>query len=202
MKKHLSLIAALLAVLCVLFCMTAVSVFADEETGAEGGENTEGGETVEPCEKHTFDNDCDTECNVCKTTRTATHKYDNACDTECNVCKTTRETTHKYDNNCDTECNVCKASRSITHTYENDCDTDCNVCKKTRTVTHKYDNDDDKDCNVCKATRTVKTPFQKWQGSTSYKVSGYIVAGVIFVAGLVGVFFWIPKDKDTKKKSK
>ncbi|MBR2315530.1 MAG: hypothetical protein IKA56_02695, partial [Clostridia bacterium] len=39
---------------------------------------------------HTYDNDCDTECNVCKGIRTIAHTYDNACDAECNVCKTTR----------------------------------------------------------------------------------------------------------------
>ena len=43
MKKYLSLFAALLAVLCVLFCMTAVSVFAAEDP-VPGDETTEGGE--------------------------------------------------------------------------------------------------------------------------------------------------------------
>ena len=46
MKKYLSLFAALLAVLCVLFCMTAVSVFAEEIT-EPGDETTEGGENTE-----------------------------------------------------------------------------------------------------------------------------------------------------------
>ena len=45
MKKYLSLFAALMAVLCVLFCMTAVSVFADENT--ETGDNTTEGGTTE-----------------------------------------------------------------------------------------------------------------------------------------------------------
>ncbi|MBQ9115893.1 MAG: hypothetical protein IJY04_02610, partial [Clostridia bacterium] len=218
--KYLSLFAALMAVLCVLFCMTAVSVFADEntETGdatteggtTEGDGNTEtgtpdgeedGGETVPPCTTHTFDNDCDAECNVCGATRTPTHKYDNACDKECNVCKATRETTHKYDNNCDTDCNVCKETRSITHTYDNDCDKDCNVCKKTRTTTHKYDGEDDPECNVCKATREIPTAFEKWWDANNQWV-GYVVAGIIFVGGAIGVFLWIPKNKDMKKKSK
>lgn len=206
MKKYLSLFAALLAVLCVLFTMTAVSVFADDNTDGSGttedGGNTEGGETIPPCTTHTFDNDCDGECNVCGATRTPQHKYDNACDKECNVCKLTRETTHKYDNNCDTDCNVCKETRTITHTYDNDCDKDCNVCKKTRTTSHKYDNEDDAECNVCGATRTIPTAFEKWQKTTSYQVVGYVVAGIIFVGGAIGLFLWIPKNKDMKKKSK
>ncbi len=39
---------------------------------------------------HTYDNDCDTECNECFAARTIAHTYDNACDAECNVCKTSR----------------------------------------------------------------------------------------------------------------
>lgn len=208
MKKYLSLFAALLAVLCVLFCMTAVSVFAEETTEpgdetTEGGENTEGtepegDETVTPCEKHTFDNDCDSECNVCGATRTPTHKYDNACDKECNVCGETRETTHKYDNNCDTECNTCKETRSITHTYDNDCDKDCNVCKTTRTTSHKYDNDEDAECNVCAAKREIPTAFEKWWDANNQWI-GYVVAAIVFVGGALGVYFWLPKNKDMKK---
>lgn len=45
---------------------------------------------------HTYDNDCDTECNDCQATRAITHKYDNACDSECNVCKASREVNHVY----------------------------------------------------------------------------------------------------------
>ena len=199
MKKYLSLFAALLAVLCVLFTMTAVSVFAEETTEPEGGDETP---EITPCEKHEFDNDCDSECNVCGATRTPTHKYDNACDKECNECKTTRETTHKYDNDCDTECNTCKETRSITHTYDNDCDNDCNVCKtKTRNNSHKYDNDDDPDCNVCAATREIPTAFEKWWDANNQWI-GYVVAGIVFVGGALGVYFWIPKNKDVKKKSK
>ena len=217
MKKYLSLFAVILAVISVLCAMTAVSVFADEPAGGEGSD------PVPPCENndhtydnacdaecnvckatrsitHEFDNECDTDCNVCGTTRPATHKYDNACDKECNICKTTRETTHKYDNNCDTECNVCKETRTITHTYDNDCDKDCNVCNKTRTTSHKYDNDEDPECNVCKETREIPTAFEKWWDANNQWL-GYVVAGIIFVGGAVGVYFWIPKNTDPKKKT-
>lgn len=35
---------------------------------------------------HTFDNTCDTECNICKETRTITHTYDSTSDSVCNIC--------------------------------------------------------------------------------------------------------------------
>ncbi len=104
---------------------------------------------------HTYDNACDTTCNVCQTSRSITHTYDNACDTTCNVCQATRSITHTYDNACDTTCNVCKATRSITHSYSNSCDTTCNICEATRSVTHSYSNDCDTSCNLCWYTRTV-----------------------------------------------
>ena len=45
------------------------------------------------------------------------HTYDNACDTTCNMCQATREVdAHVYDNSCDTTCNVCGAERTIEHT--------------------------------------------------------------------------------------
>ena len=88
---------------------------------------------------HTYTNNCDTSCNVCKATRTITHTYSNNCDKSCNVCGKTRTVgAHKYSNSCDTTCNYCNAKRTIKHTYSNNCDTSCNVCKATRTITHAY----------------------------------------------------------------
>lgn len=54
------------------------------------------GTKVEPKGKHTYDNDCDTACNVCKAERTTTHTYDSACDPDCNVCGVKRNTSHSY----------------------------------------------------------------------------------------------------------
>ncbi len=111
------------------------------------------------CEEngHTYDNDCDMECNVCETVREIEHAYDNDCDMECNKCGETRKVgDHIYDNDCDAECNECSELRETSHTYDNDCDTDCNVCGDTREVgDHVYDNACDVDCNICSVTRTV-----------------------------------------------
>jgi len=105
---------------------------------------------------HTYDNSCDTECNVCGDTRTTTHSYDHACDTDCNVCGESRTVTHDYQwvidlqETCGTdgvkheECTVCHAKRSEdtvipatnAHTYDDACDANCNVCKTERTPPH------------------------------------------------------------------
>ncbi len=123
--------------------------------------------TVEdPCaEGHTYDNACDTECNICEDTRITEHKYDNACDTACNVCDDVRDVPdHVYNNTCDTDCNVCGATRTVpAHKYSHSCDKTCNVCGATRSITHKYANACDKSCNVCGTTRTV--PAHKYSHS-------------------------------------
>jgi len=108
---------------------------------------------------HTYDNDCDTDCNVCGDIReVGDHIYDNACDAFCNICDTQREVSdHIYDNDCDTNCNICGAVRTVNgHVYDFDCDAFCNVCGYERTpAAHKYDNDCDTDCNDCGAKRTI-----------------------------------------------
>ncbi|MBQ3202918.1 MAG: carbohydrate binding domain-containing protein [Clostridia bacterium] len=87
-------------------------------------------------------------CSLCGDSYTETipatgaHKYDNDCDTSCNVCGTTRTVTHTYSGSCDTSCNVCGALRLLinaNHTYSYDCDATCDVCGFTRTgVEHYY----------------------------------------------------------------
>ncbi len=114
------------------------------------------------CEEngHTYDNACDTDCNVCETVREIEHSFDNACDTECNVCEETRETPdHIYDNNCDTDCNECGGIREVNdHVYDNACDVDCNECGTVREMgDHVYDDDKDANCNECGFEREVNT---------------------------------------------
>ena len=96
MKKH-SLIRVLALLLALVMLLTAC-----------GGRK-------DPCsDGHTYDNGCDTECNICSETRRVNgHRYDNGCDTECNECGATREANHEYDNACDTDCNVCGATRTV-----------------------------------------------------------------------------------------
>ena len=108
---------------------------------------------------HTYDNACDTDCNVCFSIRTITHEYsvldknESAHWMKCAVCGTIDETTraiHSYDNNCDAICNDCSFVRSVPgHIYDNDCDTECNECGEKRAPSHSYSNSCDNDCNVC-----------------------------------------------------
>lgn len=128
---------------------------------------------------HTYDNNCDTVCNVCSAARTvephvgefpcsetcrwceiaitpADHVYDNSCDPGCNNCGAIRPNAkHTYDNDCDPDCNKkdCDYVRftEIPHVYDNDCDKDCNVCrvKRFEEAQHVYDNTCDQNCNIC-----------------------------------------------------
>ncbi len=137
------------------------------------------GEVAKTATEHSYDNDCDTECNVCGETRVPSdHIYDNTCDTICNVCEELREITHTYTNECDRDCNVCGEFRKAPHKYDNDCDDTCNLCGAEREIgehrytnacdaycdscgferipaQHIYDNACDAFCNVCGLVRTV-----------------------------------------------
>jgi len=114
---------------------------------------------IEADGNHSYDNDCDTNCNVCNEIREITHDYEWVIDKkencgvdgykheECNICHSKQnENTvisatenHKYDNDCDKNCNVCNLDRTVSdHIYTNKCDTACNVCGIKRTITHTY----------------------------------------------------------------
>ena len=106
---------------------------------------------------------------------TGAHTYDNACDTDCNVCGGTREVEpHTYESGvllaptCGAEgtmqhiCSTCVDTYTTViaatgaHTYDNACDADCNVCGGKRPpAAHTYDNACDANCNVCGAERIV-----------------------------------------------
>ncbi len=126
---------------------------------------------------HSYDNACDTDCNVCHEVRITSHvfttlqksktehwyicaicatekigsrvghSYDNACDTDCNVCYETRTTSHTFTTlkQSKTEhwyvCAICATEQigsRVGHTYDNACDPTCNVCFEVRTITHRF----------------------------------------------------------------
>ena len=108
---------------------------------------------------HIYTNSCDTTCDECGAVRSIIHTYDNACDAVCNICGFERAVPdHIYTNSCDKKCNICSAERSITHTFDNDCDTVCNICSYQRKVAHFYDDADDVICNLCTLPRTPAIP--------------------------------------------
>ena len=49
-------------------------------------------------------------------------------------------------------------------------------------------------------TTASKTPFQTFWDSYN-QIIGYCVAGVIFVAMVIVIYLWIPKENDKKKKN-
>ncbi len=49
-------------------------------------------------------------------------------------------------------------------------------------------------------TESSKSAFQIWWDSYN-QIIGYCVAGVIFVAMVIVIYLWIPKDNDKKAKN-
>ena len=146
--------------------------------------------------EHTYDNNCDTACNVCKQNRTIKHNYSAATCTKpktCKVCGTTsgKALGHKYNNACDTSCNVCKATRKITHKYTKKTTvkatvskngyilTECSVCGKDKSKTIIYYPKTIKlsastyayNSKVIKPTVTVKDSKNKTISSKYYTVT-------------------------------
>ncbi len=124
--------------------------------------------------EHTYETEWTTDgtyhwhvCSVCggRESDKAAHSYDNACDTTCNVCGAERSITHDYETEWTTDetyhwnvCNVCGVvvGEKLVHIYDNDCDTTCNVCKEERSITHDYETEWTTDgthhwhvCSVC-----------------------------------------------------
>lgn len=114
--------------------------------------------TLNPCEIHIYDNDCDPICNICATERpVGNHFFDHDCDIFCNSCGFEREPSgkHTYDFPCATLCNYCGAPRVGlgAHTYNDICDETCEYCGEWREVPHFYDFPCDPSCSRCGAVR-------------------------------------------------
>ena len=128
--------------------------------GYEGTLYTDGNSAV--C-LHSFDNDCDKDCNDCGFTRETQHMVSTYCDTTCDICgcEVVPYTDHTYDNTCDTTCNECYAIREVEHTYSSDCDTICDVCEYERvsSVNHTYDNSCDTTCDDCGYDREIEHTY-------------------------------------------
>ena len=190
--------------------MHTCSVCQKEETTAHSWDN--GKVTKEPTCKSTGLKDYT--CTGCPATKTeilemlTTHTYDHDCDTDCNVCGLTRVTTHRYKttwskdttehwhecasckNKIDVEAHIPGAPATQTsaqiclgcgyviqpalghkHSYATTWTTDekghwyaCSDCEeKGDYADHDFENDCDPDCSVCGYTREVQHTFdEKW----------------------------------------
>ena len=124
----------ILAILCAAFSLLLLGSCADAKP--DSSLDISGSESSIAC-SHTYDNDCDADCNVCGDERTpSAHVYTADCDDSCNVCGDTRTATeHSYDNACDVDCNTCGNERMPSaHIYDNEYDATCNICGDERTV--------------------------------------------------------------------
>ena len=85
----------------------------------------------------------------------AYHTYDNSCDTECNICGAARNITHTYSSSCDADCNVCGAERNITHRFSESLFSDADghfhkcICGQRQEVLPHTDENGDGACDVC-----------------------------------------------------
>ena len=119
--------------------------------------------------RHTFDHNCDTQCNECDYIRSITHvpgavEYDEYQHwAPCTVCGDRLDVQgHVFDHGCDASCNVCDYTRSITH-VPGELEYDeyqhwapCIVCGQRLDVQdHVYDNGCDKFCNECGCERQI-----------------------------------------------
>lgn len=101
---------------------------------------------------HTYDNNCDTDCNVCGATRKIEHSYQWSCDEnyhwqECRYCGLAQEKqAHTMESEASTNathhgiaCSVCKLMpNGEAHIFDSSCDADCAKCDYVRNVQHIY----------------------------------------------------------------
>ena len=144
-------------------------------------------ESIAKLTTHTYDNACDTKCNICNQERTITHSYKTAWSKdqtnhwhECTVCKHKKdvaihipgaEATETTAQTC-TACGyVIKAALGHKHNYATTWTTDeaghwyaCAGCEeKGSYAAHDFENACDKDCSVCGLTREIEhTLDEKW----------------------------------------
>lgn len=67
------------------------------------------------------------------------------------------------------------------------------VCMMSVTVFAHDDHDDDK-------KDSVWDKVTKWGASTAGQITGFSIAGVLFVGMVVFIILWIPKKTDKKEK--
>lgn len=138
---------------------------------------------IAPTGKHTYDNSCDTACNVCKEERTIEHTFGKGWKYSgkghwhyCTICGAADEVKAHYPGPAATEekdqiCLTCgmvmMKKKPHTHQWDSKWSSDaenhwytCSVCQeKDRAVPHVYDNGCDTQCNDCSYTRAADHLF-------------------------------------------
>lgn len=144
-------------------------------------------EITPPLTTHTYDNACDTQCNVCSLSREVTHTYSAAWTNSakghwhaCTVCGAADEVKAHYAGPAATEekeqiCLTCgyvlMQRRNHVHQFETTWSSDdyshwhaCNGCsEKKDQADHSYEDGCDADCSLCGHTRTAVHSYSSWQ---------------------------------------
>lgn len=149
-------------------------------------------ELIQPTGKHTYDNTCDTSCNVCGATRTVEHTFGTGWKYSgkghwhyCTVCGAAGEVKDHYPGPAATEekdqiCLTCgmimMKKKEHTHKWgaqwSSDADSHwytCTVCQeKDKLASHSYDDSCDTECNTCGYVRTAAHTYgPEWSQSES-----------------------------------
>lgn len=154
-----------------------------------GGNKTE---SIAKLTTHTYDNVCDTTCNVCSGTRTVPHQYSNIWGTsktehwhECSLCGNKKDLSAHTPGAAATEttaqtCTTCgyiiTPALNHTHNYSNTLSNNreghwyaCSGCSEQKDyAAHIYDNACDTDCNTCGFVRTISHNFsENWANAST-----------------------------------
>ena len=127
---------------------------------------------------HSYDNDQDSTCNVCRYERQPPHTHDfgNSWESdafghwqECSCGEKTTAQAHSYDDEQDPICNVCGYERELSHTHDfgTDWESDafnhwhkCSTCgAKDAEAAHSYGDDQDTTCNICGYVRPAAPEY-------------------------------------------
>lgn len=141
-------------------------------------------ETLPKTTVHTYDHNCDTQCNICGAERSITHNYSGTYQSDnnhhwlrCKVCGSKKDVQQHIPGDEATEqspqtCTVCgyilAPALSHTHNYAADWTSDelshwhtCDGCSQYDALeNHAFDNDCDADCAVCGYTREISHTFE------------------------------------------
>ena len=149
------------------------------------------GETLGDALGHTYDNDCDTICNICNQERTITHDFRWVIDEMNNCGKEGKQ--HQVCSGCgivQNENTPIPATNS--HAYVNDCDTDCDVCGFVREVdNHMYNSVVDKTCDICGVERQVIGQHLIEEGDKIYYYVDGEKSDITDLVKINGVWYYI-----------
>ncbi len=118
---------------------------------------------------HTYSYECDTECNVCRSTRVAYHDPSDADCTVCSYCGENSGATHEATESDCTVCKNCQAGTGIRHEASADDCTLCENCQQASGVSHTPDREENcTKCEICGKESGVKHEDENSDGACDH----------------------------------